>query len=51
MLREATFEREANKRIADYVGWFYRSTDAHLSPFEEEAARQCALGNKAACDF
>ncbi len=51
-LTEATFDAEANRRISDYVDRFYRMSGNVMSSdhLKEAAARQCALGNPAACD-
>ena len=49
-LTEATFNKQAEQRISQYVDWFYLGTST-LSPGMIDAARQCALGNPAACDF
>jgi hypothetical protein len=40
------FEKEANRRTADYIGKFFSGLN---DPIAEDAARQCALGNPAAC--
>jgi len=52
-LTEATFDQEVAKRISTYVQNYYAPT--HLfgtssgAAVKEDAARQCALGNPAAC--
>jgi len=49
-LTPSTFNAEANKRIEDYVRSFYAGSDFQQSNvIQEDAARQCALGNPAAC--
>ncbi len=48
-LTEKTFGAEAQKRIEDYVHWFYAGSNFQNNNIQEEAARQCALGNPAAC--
>ena len=51
-LTEATFKAEADRRISQYVENFYQMSGNVMSsnPIEEDAARQCALGNPAACN-
>jgi RHS repeat-associated protein len=51
-LTEATFNAEADRRISQYVENFYRMSGNVMSSdnVKEDAARQCALGNPAACD-
>jgi RHS repeat-associated protein len=51
-LTEATFNAEADRRISQYVENFFRMSGNVMSTdhVKEEAARQCALGNPAACD-
>jgi RHS repeat-associated protein len=50
-LTEANFESEARKNIEDFVQSFYFSDGGNWSGREAaaDAARQCALGNPAAC--
>lgn len=50
-LTAATFDAQANQRISDYVERFFRMSGNVMSSnnVAEEAARQCALGNPAAC--
>lgn len=50
-LTPATFDREAQKRINKYINSFYSQYNGMLAfrPGEIDAARQCALGNPAAC--
>jgi len=48
-LTDRTFEKEAQKRISEYVRWFSSATGANKSHMDEDRARQCALGNPAAC--
>jgi hypothetical protein len=50
-LTETTFDAEANQRISTYVNNFYRMSGNVMSvdPLQQDAARQCALGNPAAC--
>ena len=52
-LNADNYLREANRRISDYVDHYYllrsRMTGG-LDPVAEDAARQCALGNPAACN-
>jgi hypothetical protein len=50
-LTEANFDSEANRRISQYVENFYRMSGNVMSTNNVgvEAARQCALGNPAAC--
>ncbi len=43
------FMQEADRRISDYVQSYYNRYAA-TSPVDEEEARQCALGNPAACN-
>jgi RHS repeat-associated protein len=47
-LTQDTFDREANNRVSQYVDWFYTQSAPRWG-WEEDAARQCALGNRAAC--
>jgi hypothetical protein len=43
------FEQEANRRISAYIdNYFAMKKGSHM---QEEAARQCALGNPAACNL
>jgi len=51
-LTEATLNAEADRRISQYVNNFYRMSGNVMSSdkVKEDAARQCALGNPAACD-
>ena len=49
-LTNKTFDVQAQGRIEDYVRWFYAGSDFQQSSvIQEDAARQCALGNPAAC--
>jgi hypothetical protein len=53
-LTEANFEAEVARNIAEYVHWHYFEDANHFhdngsNAIEEDAARQCALGNPAAC--
>jgi hypothetical protein len=48
-LNDQTFDAMAQKRIQDYVHWFYQGSSFMNNGVKEEAARQCALGNPAAC--
>lgn len=48
-LTTASFDREAEKRISRFVESFYSGL-RDVSPVQADAARQCALGNPAACD-
>ena|SRR5579871_1621440 len=48
-LTDKTFDAQAQKRIEDYVHWFYQGSSFANNDIAEEAARQCALGNPAAC--
>jgi RHS repeat-associated protein len=41
------FEKEADRRTSNFISQFYRM---RADPVDEDAARQCALGNPAACD-
>lgn len=41
------FEKEADRRTSDFISQFYSMRN---DPAGEDAARQCALGNPAACD-
>ena len=51
-LTEATFDKEANKRIEQYVNSFFALPNTGISTdIQREAARQCALGNPAACEL
>jgi hypothetical protein len=47
-LSRENYEREANRRISDYVRQFFYFNGIR-DPIREDAARQCALGNPAAC--
>jgi RHS repeat-associated protein len=51
-LTDETFDSQANKRINNYVNWFYQNSSfgEGQNIIREDAARQCALGNPAACD-
>jgi hypothetical protein len=52
-LTSSTFEAEARNRIEAFVGREYKSspgTTSNGSVVAEDAARQCALGNPAACN-
>ncbi len=51
-LTPKTFNQQADQRISDYVNWFYSQSGSSsvASDQQQEAARQCALGNPAACD-
>jgi hypothetical protein len=51
-LTEANFNAEADRRISQYVENFFRMSGNVMGTdhMKEEAARQCALGNPAACD-
>jgi hypothetical protein len=45
------FEYEFQRNMTNYVSNFYATHNAgRNSAIEEDAARQCALGNPAACD-
>lgn len=50
-LTEATFDNQANQRISQLVEWFYsQPVNSNInSEAQRDAARQCALGNPAAC--
>jgi hypothetical protein len=48
-LTAKTFDAEANKRIEHYLENEFRAHEVGMSPVQEDAARQCALGNPAAC--
>jgi RHS repeat-associated protein len=53
-LTAANFESEVRKNTEDYVRWHYYEDANHYhnngnNAVEEDAARQCALGNPAAC--
>jgi RHS repeat-associated protein len=52
-LTEATFNAEADRRISQYVGRFYVMSGNTMSSdsVKADAARQCALGNPAACEM
>jgi len=52
-LTEKTFEIEFQKNIMAYVDWYYATRPAYTrsGPIAEDAARQCALGNPAACNW
>jgi hypothetical protein len=47
-LNADNYENEANRRISGYISRIYEANGSRHSR-EEEAARQCALGNPAAC--
>jgi RHS repeat-associated protein len=50
-LTAATFDQQANQRISECVNWFYSQSVNNNEPhWKEEAARQCAFGNPAACN-
>jgi hypothetical protein len=51
-LTEANFNAEADRRISQYVENFFRMSGNVMGTdhTKEEAVRQCALGNPAACD-
>jgi RHS repeat-associated protein len=50
-LTESTFNKEANARIEQYVNSFFALPNTGISTEgQRDAARQCALGNPAACD-
>ena len=51
-LTEATFNAEADRRISQYVENFFRMSGNVMSSdsIKKDMARQCALGNPAACD-
>lgn len=50
-LTNANFESEVTKNIENYVHSFFGSlSQLGANPAQEDAARQCALGNPAACD-
>jgi len=50
-LTESTFNKEANQRIEQYVNSFFALPNTGISTEgQRDAARQCALGNPAACD-
>jgi RHS repeat-associated protein len=51
-LTEATFNAEADRRISQYVENFFRMSGNVMArdDMKEDMARQCALGNPAACD-
>jgi RHS repeat-associated protein len=50
-LNAANFESEVNKNISQYVNSFYaQPINGNQPRWKEDAARQCALGNPAACD-
>ena len=48
-LTEKTLDAEATKRIEQYLRDEFRMHEIGLSPVKQDAARQCALGNPAAC--
>jgi RHS repeat-associated protein len=48
-LTEKTLDAEATKRIEQYLQNEFRAHEIGMSPVQEDAARQCALGNPAAC--
>jgi hypothetical protein len=49
-LTPATFEKEAENRISQYIDYFWYDR-GFQSEGQREAARQCAFGNPAACGF
>ena len=51
-LTPSTFDREANERIEQFVSAFFALRNTGISTeSQRDAARQCALGNPAACGF
>jgi hypothetical protein len=49
-LNADNYVTEANHRISDFVYQYYRLYSKKGDPIAEDAARQCALGNPAACN-
>jgi len=49
-LSPSNVEAEIQQRITNPVQRYFAPLTHHADPIEEEAARLCALGNRAACD-